>query len=280
MTLHCSRIGALVEKAEGTVVLLHGVASNGSRWEEFAETTDLRLKWNIIRMDLRGHAASVCRQKARLEDWCEDLNAVMDHFGVQQAVIIGHSLGAHVAMHYAARYPQRVRALALLDPLIEDALTRKARDKRKLMPFVRLIESVTRRMNRLGFIRRIQPQDLRAMDVQARAKIEKGGKELEEFIEQYSSTKTDLQYIHLATYSRDLLEVARPSPSPDLLTAPTLVIGSSSGTFTDDAAMTEWVHKLPRAQMTTVKCAHWPMTECPLEVSTVISDWISDVVVS
>ena len=280
VSLHCSRIRSVADTAKGTVVLLHGVASNGSRWEEFVETTDLRQDWDIIRMDLRGHAASVCRQKTRLEDWSEDLNAVLDAFGVERAVVIGHSLGAQVAMHYTAHNAERVLALGLLDPLIEEALTQKALDKRKLMPVVRVVESVTRRLNRLGFIRRLAPQDLRAMDARARDKIEKGGKELEEFIEEYSSTKADLQYIHLATYSRDLLEVARPSPAPELLTVPTLVIGSSSGTFTDDVAMAEWVAKLPNARMRTVTCAHWPMTECPAEVSKVISDWVVEEVLS
>ena len=65
--VHWSNLPAK-EKPLGTIVLLHGVASNGSRWEEFLDTTALRNRWNFIRMDLRGHAASICRGKARLED--------------------------------------------------------------------------------------------------------------------------------------------------------------------------------------------------------------------
>ncbi len=39
------------ENALGTVVFLHGIASNGSRWEEFSEKSFLHTHWNILRMD-------------------------------------------------------------------------------------------------------------------------------------------------------------------------------------------------------------------------------------
>lgn len=260
----------------GTVVLLHGVASNGSRWEEFVEGTPLRKHWDIIRMDLRGHAASVCSRKARIEDWCGDVAAILDAADVDRAVVVGHSLGAQVAMNFARFYSDRVRALVLLDPLVTAALTPKARGMRRKLPMLRVAEAVTRTMNAMGFVRKIGPQDLRAMDEQAREKIAKGGRELEEFIAQYSSAKTDLQYIHLAPYLRDLLEVGRKSPRAESIRCPTLVIGSSSGTFTEKEAMAGWVGQLPDGQMRVVTCAHWPMTECPQEVSGVIDRWIEE----
>lgn len=261
-------------ECKGTVVLLHGVASNGSRWEEFVDTTPLKAHYDIIRMDLRGHAASVCSKKARLEDWCADVAAILDAAQVQKAVVIGHSLGAQVAMNFAARYADRIEGLVLLDPLVTEALTPKALDMKRKLPMLRVAEAVTRAMNTLGFVRKLHPQDLRAMDAKAREKIAKGGKELEEFIKQYSSAKADLQYIHLAPYLRDLLEVGRRSPEAKDILCPTLVIAASSGTFTDEKAMAKWVDNLQNAQMRTVTCAHWPMTECPHEVASVIQDWI------
>lgn len=259
---------------KGTVVLLHGVASNGSRWEEFVDKTPLKDHYDIIRMDLRGHAASVCSKKARLEDWCADVAAILDAAQVQKAIVIGHSLGAQVAMNFAAKYANRIEGLVLLDPLVTEALTPKALGMKRKLPMLRVAESVTRAMNSLGFVRKIVPQDLRAMDAKAREKIAKGGKELEEFIAQYSSAKADLQYIHLAPYLRDLLEVGRRSPDPKAIQCPTLVIGASSGTFTDEKAMAKWCSQLKQAQMSTVTCAHWPMTECPQEVASVIQTWV------
>ncbi len=262
------------ESRRGTLILLHGVASNGSRWEEFVDTTPLRRHYDIIRLDLRGHAASICSKKARLEDWCGDIEAILDADQVNKAVVVGHSLGAQIAMNFAASHPERMAGLVLLDPLITEALTPKALKMRKKVPVLKAVEAVTRAMNALGFVRKIEPQDLRAMDEQAREKINKGGKELEAFIKQYSSAKADLRYIHLAPYVRDLVEVGRESPAPGSITCPTLVIGASSGTFTDGEAMGRWVENLSDAQMRIVTCAHWPMTECPQEVGDAINQWV------
>lgn len=100
----------------------------------------------------------------------------------------------------------------LLDPLVTEALTSKARSMKRKLPMLRLAESVTRAMNSLGFSRRLVAQDLRAMDSKAREMIARGGDELKAFIAQYSSANADLQYIHLAPYLRDLLEVGRRTP--------------------------------------------------------------------
>ena len=279
-----ARNGALIHWSEmparsgdpcGTIVLLHGVASNGSRWEEFLDTTDLTEHWNFIRMDLRGHAASICIGKAKLESWADDVKAVLAEAGVQKAVVVGHSLGAMIALYFAAHYPDAVRGAVFLDPLISEALTPKARSMRRKTPMLVVAEAVTRAMNSLGFNRTIVPQDLRAMDEKAREMIAKGGDELKAFIAQYSSTKADLQYIHLAPYLRDLLEVGRRTPAPETIRCPALVIAASSGTFTDADAMAAWTRRLADGEIASVQCAHWPMTECPQEVESVISRWIS-----
>ena len=273
--IHWSRVPAR-GAARGTVVLLHGVASNGSRWEEFLDTTALREDWDFIRLDLRGHAASADWHRVRLEDWCEDIAAILDDAAVKRAVVVGHSLGAQIAMKFGTDRPDRVLGIALLDPLVDEALTDKALAMRKKVPMLHAGENFFRAMNRIGFVREIVPQDLRAMDAGARQKIAKGGRELEEFIEQYSSARADLQYIHSATYLRDLQEVGRATPEAALFTFPTLVIGSSAGTFTDAGKMRAWCEKLPHGRMRVVQCAHWPMTECPQDVSRAIEEWVED----
>ena len=261
------------EKA-GTVIFLHGVASNGSRWEEFIEGTSLRKAFDILRCDLRGHAESVSSRQARLEDWCGDVEAILQAENVAKAIVVGHSLGAQVAVNFAARYADRVCGVVLLDPLISEALTPKALQMRAKLPYLKVMERFCRLGNALGFSRRLQNQDLRAMDAKAREKIAAGGKELEEFIKEYSSARADLKYIHSAVYLHDLIEVGRPTPAPESITVPMLVIGASAGTFTDAQAMRQWVNALKDGQMAVVKCAHWPLTECPRDVADVIEGWV------
>ncbi len=104
------------------LVLLHGMASNMTRWSEFIEHTTLKEIWDILCPDLRGHGESFWRGPLRLEIWSDDLRAMLDAEGYEQAVLVGHSLGAQVAMHFASHQPARVRGLVLIDPVLHRAL--------------------------------------------------------------------------------------------------------------------------------------------------------------
>ena len=110
----------------GTLFFLHGVASNASRWEEFVETTPLGADWRLLRYDLRGHGASVTAEPPVIERHVEDVLAVMDAAGVERCVLVGHSLGGHIAMYALAQHPERFEGAILLDPLVTEALTQKA----------------------------------------------------------------------------------------------------------------------------------------------------------
>ena len=88
--------------------------------------TDLRLwdgvldrlgrRWPTLTHDKRGHGLSDAPAGAyALDDHVADLEAILDHAGVSQAVIVGLSVGGMIAIRAAARSPERVRALFLCD---------------------------------------------------------------------------------------------------------------------------------------------------------------------
>jgi pimeloyl-ACP methyl ester carboxylesterase len=72
----------------------------------------------VIAYDARGHGRSApARGRAYdYEHLTGDLRAVLDHLGVERAVIAGASMGAHTAMRFALESPDRVAALALITP--------------------------------------------------------------------------------------------------------------------------------------------------------------------
>lgn len=263
-----------VGRRAASVLFLHGAASNGSRWEEFIENTRLRKNCDLIRCDLRGHGSSTTSRPARLEDWCSDAEAILKAENICEAIVVGHSLGAQVALNFAVRHAERTRGIVLLDPLVSEALTPKAARMRSRLPVFKIVEFLVRCANALGLRRRLEKQDLRAMDARAREKIAAGGRELEAFIKQYSSAGADLRYMHAADYLHDFVETGRPTPDAQSVRVPVLVIGALSGTFTDAGALRAWVDKLYDGEMAVVRCAHWPMTECPDEVARVIESWI------
>lgn len=264
------------ENALGTVVFLHGIASNGSRWEEFSEKSFLHTHWNILRMDLRGHGGSVSDVVGTLEIWSEDIRTILKDAELTKIVLIGHSLGAQVALKFTKLFPEYLRGLVLLDPLLSQAFTQKALNLQKKKPLIVAVDYTARFLNALGFHRKIYPQNLREKDKEARVMIAKGGKDFEDFIKRYSSPKFDIKLIHMAQYARDVIETGRRTPDSEIFTMPTLIIAAQTGTYTDATIVKRWVDAMPCGEIRTVHCVHWPLTECPDEVEGTIQAWFAE----
>jgi 2-succinyl-6-hydroxy-2,4-cyclohexadiene-1-carboxylate synthase len=102
-------------EAEGPAMLcLHGRWGRGETWVDFMRRYGDR--YRVIAPDLRGHGMSGKPVSSYSgEEMADDMIALMDRLGVESAVIVGHSMGGHVAGCLAAAHPSRVRALAILD---------------------------------------------------------------------------------------------------------------------------------------------------------------------
>ena len=255
------------------VVLLHGVASNMSRWSEFVEHTSLKNSWDVLRLDLRGHGQSFTRAGLNLETWCRDLRDVLDAQGYDQALLVGHSLGAQVAVKFAALFPGCVLGLVLIDPIFQRALRGSLRVMHNLRPVASLLVAVIRLMNALGLRRRSIPsRDLRALDEVTRETLLAAGKQ-DEMINLYSSPWEDLKFFPVGSYFQELLEITRPLPSVTQLNAPLLVLLSSGITYTDPVITRGILAEHPRLQIVTIDAYHWPLTEKPQQVREAIETW-------
>ena len=255
------------------LVLLHGLASNQTRWSEFVEHTSLTRGRAVIRVDLRGHGDSLTRRRIGLDVWCDDLLALLDETGQRRVLMIGHSLGAQVALHFAARFPQRVLGIGLIDPLFPAALHGQWRLLRLGRPLLAAAAAAVRWLNALGLHRRgLQPLDLRELDRRARVALQ--SKEDEEaFVRQYSSARADLRHVPLAVYLQDLAEMFRSAPLPQMLGVPVLVLLSAAGTFANPQRTAALLSASPNVQVHRIDCHHWPLTERPEEVRRAIEAW-------
>lgn len=255
------------------IVMLHGVASNMSRWSEFVEHTSLKQTWDMLRPDLRGHGESFSRGRLSLEIWCRDLRDILDAEGYEQALLIGHSLGAQVAVQFAARYPARVRGLVLIDPIFHQALRGGMRVLSRLRPAVSLLAVLLRLLNRLGLRRRHIPvRDLRKLDEKTRQDLLAAGKQTE-MIELYSSPWEDLKYFPTASFLQEVIEISRPLPALTQIRVPILALLSSGITYTDPGITQKMLAGNARAQTVMVDAYHWPLTEKPQQVREAIEKW-------
>ena len=97
-----------------TVIGVHGLTANHKCWEPMAEV--LAPDYRLIAYDLRGRGNSDKPATGySLAAHGRDLAALLDHFGVRSTVLMGHSLGAAIALRFAVDHPGRVRRLVLID---------------------------------------------------------------------------------------------------------------------------------------------------------------------
>lgn len=264
------------EHPRGVIVLLHGMASNLTRWSEFLERTALKKEWDIIRLDFRGHGRSMTRGRIGMEIWTNDLADLLDAEGYEHAVLIGHSLGAHLALHFAARYPARVRGLVLIDPVFPQALRGYRRWWVRLRPLLATVAAVVRFANALGLRRRRLPRrDLRALDEQVRNELLAAGN-AEEFVRRYSSALADIKFFPLSHYLQELSEMLRELPDPANIAVPMLVLLSRGLTYANPAATERLLNAAPNVQRVSIDAYHWPLTERPVEVRSVIENWMDE----
>jgi pimeloyl-ACP methyl ester carboxylesterase len=103
------------EKIKGKPILcLHGITANCRSWDCLAST--LAGRHRVMAMDLRGRGFSDKPPSGySIENHCRDISALLNDLGIERVLLMGHSLGAFIALVFAAQNPQRVDRLILVD---------------------------------------------------------------------------------------------------------------------------------------------------------------------
>ena len=98
------------------VLAAHGVTSSLMAWRTIARELTGRMAVSLLMPDLRGRGQSAhLPGPYGFSAHVADLLAVLDHAGVERAVLAGHSMGAYVVARMAADHPERVAAVVLVD---------------------------------------------------------------------------------------------------------------------------------------------------------------------
>jgi pimeloyl-ACP methyl ester carboxylesterase len=106
------------------VILVHGLLLSQEMHRPLAE--DLAARGNrAITVDLLGHGDSDRPRdmwRYSMAFFAEQLLALMDHLELEQAVVMGTSLGANAALEMAAKAPERLRGMVIEMPVLDNAL--------------------------------------------------------------------------------------------------------------------------------------------------------------
>ena len=115
---------------EGTpVTLLHGFTQSGQSWLEVISRMPAGYMWIVP--DLRGHGETRTAPDApcTMDACTADLEMLWGHLGIPRTHLVGYSMGGRLALHVAARRPQRI--LSLLTVGAHAGLEEEAREGRR-----------------------------------------------------------------------------------------------------------------------------------------------------
>jgi 3-oxoadipate enol-lactonase len=98
------------------VLLVHGFTLDARMWDD--QVVALRDIATVVRCDLRGYGRSTEPAAGVPYTNSADLLALLDHLGIDTALLVGSSMGGRIVLETALVAPHRVRGLVLLDSVI------------------------------------------------------------------------------------------------------------------------------------------------------------------
>ena len=95
-----------------SLVFIHGSGSDHSAWSH--QYGRLHKKYNIVAISLPGHGSSGGNGEVDVEGYCLWVNKLLAIIDLESAVLVGHSLGAAIALRFAINYPQEITGIVLV----------------------------------------------------------------------------------------------------------------------------------------------------------------------
>ncbi|WP_261642670.1 esterase [Erwinia mallotivora] len=95
------------------VVLIHGLFGSLDNLAGLAR--GLKAEQQVIQIDVRNHGLSPRSSEMHYAAMAQDVTETLDSLGVEQFVVIGHSMGGKIAMSLTAAAPDRVAKLVVID---------------------------------------------------------------------------------------------------------------------------------------------------------------------
>jgi pimeloyl-ACP methyl ester carboxylesterase len=95
------------------VLFLHGIMGHRRDWDAFIDIVGGQ--YRVLALDQRGHGRSAWTRSYRITEMTDDVVALVEQLGIGPLPVVGHSMGAMVGLVAAARHPDLVERLAVID---------------------------------------------------------------------------------------------------------------------------------------------------------------------
>ena len=95
-----------------SLFFIHGSGSDHSAWSH--QYSRLHKKYNIVAIDLPGHGHSGGKGESDIGRYCLWVKKLLDILDLKSAMLIGHSMGAAIALRFAINYPKAIAGIVLV----------------------------------------------------------------------------------------------------------------------------------------------------------------------
>jgi pimeloyl-ACP methyl ester carboxylesterase len=258
----------VIEEGNGeNIIFINGIAANVYNWRKVFNI--LKESFHVYSMDFKGSGFSEKPPgEYSIDIFMKQIIDLYDHFGMRQSVIVGNSLGGEVALQLAINYPEKIKALILIDTAgyqenkeITRVLVRLSRYK----VMAKILEICTTR--------------------KLAKKLVEGALYNDKIIDRemvdayYKPMRTEGAVDALIELIKDLSYTAFDYSKVRSIESPTLIIWGEEDRWIPVADGYRFHKDIQGSKLVVLKnCGHAPQEEMPEVVSKLITDFINEII--
>jgi pimeloyl-ACP methyl ester carboxylesterase len=238
------------------LILLHGGGANAHWWDHLA--SELTSHGPVYALDFRGHGDSSFPEQLRVGAFNDDLEALVDWLGRDDVMLVGHSMGAAVALDHASRF-HSTRGIVLVD-LARGSSPGTGRRARLALSLRRTYRSRQEAIERFRFL----PESLHQSEALRRHVAEHS---IQEEQDQRFGYKFDPRWFAMPS---------RPRPDLKRIECPTLLIRGEESALLSSEAGKEFVTQVEKGRFVEIANAgHHVLIDQPDPLLALLHEFLS-----
>lgn len=241
------------------VIILHGLFGMLDNWKTFGEM--LAENYAVYLIDQRNHGNSPHKASHTYEDMAGDLSDWMEAQDIQNADIIGHSMGGKTALTFALSYPEKTRSVISIDMGIKEYPPGHDIYFEAMLNLP--INKIDSRAEADTHLRKLVPNDSLRLFLMKSIHRNKNGT---------YEWKLNLQQLY-----NDYDEILKAITSENQYTGKTLFIGGTESGYVSPEDLSTIRELFPTAEIVMINAGHWIHAEEPEELHHTVKKFLASV---
>jgi pimeloyl-ACP methyl ester carboxylesterase len=257
-----------------TLLLIHGLGSNATRWTRLSQLPFCSEACRLIILHLRGHGHSTTRRNVRMDSFAKDCLAILDQEKCERAILVGHCLGANIAGRCWEIDEKRIAGMVLIEPFFAENLRWDWKVFNFfLTPILLSVYAAARLLNAVGIRRKHFPMiDYYTYDEWVRNR-------LHNFIDvlRWMGPWADLHTMPVTSYIASYRALYTYTPDWKEVTVPMLVIFAKGEKMFSGERDVRLFGDNPKVMIRSIAGSHFMLTDNVQEVAQAIQEFVKTI---